>query len=179
MHASLCAWVMLCAQICSACFLDSIDTLISLIWPNLADIWSHACKHIGYMHAILLAWVVLCAQTGLVCFPYSIDTLIFLFLPNFACKHKACMHASLLANVKFVLRNGMLFWFHIHFDLSDLTKFGWDIGPCTQAYSVHACKLVCFGQIMCSERSCMYSWFHRYFDLSDLTQFGWDIGLCT
>ena len=44
MHASLHAWVDLCAQKDPACYPDSIDTLISLIRSNLAEIWACACK---------------------------------------------------------------------------------------------------------------------------------------
>jgi len=78
MHASLHAQVDLCAQKYPACYPDSIDTLISLIRSNLAEIWASACKHIGCMHASLRAQVDLCAQKDLACYPDSIDTLISL-----------------------------------------------------------------------------------------------------
>ena len=84
LHASLSAWVKLCAQTGLACSPDSIDTLISLIPPSLAEIWSQAFKNKACMHASLHAWVVLCAQTGLACSLDSIDTLIFLIKPNMA-----------------------------------------------------------------------------------------------
>ena len=75
MRASLHTWVELCAQKDQACYPDSIDTLISLIPSNLAEIWACACKHIGCMHAGLRAWVVLCAQKDPAYYPDSIDTL--------------------------------------------------------------------------------------------------------
>ena len=78
MYASLRAWVVSCAQKDPACYPDSIDTFISLIQSNLAEIWACAHKHIGYMHASLRAWVDLCAQKDLACYPDSIDTLISL-----------------------------------------------------------------------------------------------------
>ena len=56
MHASLHAWIKLCAWRGPACSSDSIDTLISLIRPNLAEIWACARNHIGCMHARLCAW---------------------------------------------------------------------------------------------------------------------------
>ena len=62
MHASLRAWVDLCAQKHPVCYPDSIDTLISLIRSNLAEIWACACKHIGGMHASLIAGGEVCAQ---------------------------------------------------------------------------------------------------------------------
>ena len=68
------ARVELCALKGPAYSPDSIDILISLIHPNLAVIWSHACKHLGCMHASLHAWVKLFAQRGLACSPDSIDT---------------------------------------------------------------------------------------------------------
>ena len=43
MQASKGAWGDLCAHKGPACYPDSIDTLISLIQPNLADIWACAC----------------------------------------------------------------------------------------------------------------------------------------
>ena len=79
-----CAWVMLCAHICLACFPDSIDTLISLIWPNFTEIWACAHKHKVCMHASLHAWVILSAQTDPMCSPDSIDTLISLIQHNLA-----------------------------------------------------------------------------------------------
>ena len=39
MHAGLSAWLTICAPAGLACS-DSIDTLISLIQPNLAEIWA-------------------------------------------------------------------------------------------------------------------------------------------
>ena len=78
MHASLRAWVNLCAQRGPACAPDSIDTLNSLIPPNLGEIWACARKHIGCMHARLCAGVKLCAQRGLAYSLDSIDTLISL-----------------------------------------------------------------------------------------------------
>ena len=78
MRASLRARVDLCAQKDLACYPDSIDTLISLIQSNLAEIWACAHKHIGCMHAGLRAWVDLCAQKDPACYPDSIDTLISL-----------------------------------------------------------------------------------------------------
>ena len=64
MHASLCALVKLCAQRGPACAPDSIDTLISLIQPNLAEIWACAHKHIGCMHAGSHAWAYISAKLG-------------------------------------------------------------------------------------------------------------------
>ena len=75
-------------------------------------------------------------------------------------------------------RPGMFFLFLRYLHISDPTQFGWDMGPSMQAHSMHACKLACSGQIMCSERSSIFFWFHIYFDLSDLTQLGWDTGPC-
>ena len=72
----------------------------------------------------------------------------------------------------------MISRFHRYLHLSDPTQFRWDMGPSMQAHSVHARKLACSCQIMCSERSGMIFWFHIYFDLSDFTKFGWYIGLC-
>ena len=78
MHASSCAW----GELCPACYPDSINTLISLIQLNLTELWAH---------------------TGPACSPNSIDTSIFLIWPNSAeiwasaCKHIACIHASLPA----------------------------------------------------------------------------------
>merc|ERR1712081_26287 len=105
MHASLHAWVDLCAQKDPACYPDSIDTLISLIQSNLAEKWACACKHRGCMHPSLHARVDLCAQKDPACYPDSIDTLISLIRSNlaeiWACarKHIGCMHASLCARV--------------------------------------------------------------------------------
>ena len=62
MHASLCAWGALCAQKDPAGYPDSIDTLISLIRSNYAEIWACARKHRACMHASLRAQVILCAQ---------------------------------------------------------------------------------------------------------------------
>ena len=78
MHASLHAQGDLCAQKGPACYPDSKDTLISLIQPNLADIWAYACKHIAFMQASLHALVKFCAQRGTAYSPESIDTLISL-----------------------------------------------------------------------------------------------------
>ena len=78
MHASLCAWVKLCAQRGPACSPDSINTLISLIWPNLAEIWACAHKYIGCIHASLRAQGDLCAKKSLVCYHDSMETLISL-----------------------------------------------------------------------------------------------------
>ena len=82
MHISLHAQGEVCTQKGWDCPLDSIDTLISLILPNLAEIWACACKHIGCMHASLRARVTLCAQRGPACSPDSIDALISLIRPN-------------------------------------------------------------------------------------------------
>ena len=68
----------------SVCSPDSKDTLISLIWPNSADIWACACKHIGCMHNSLCALVGISAQKGLACSPDSKDTLISLIPFNVA-----------------------------------------------------------------------------------------------
>ena len=76
MTASLRAWVDLCAQKDPACYPDSIDTLISQIRSNLAEIWACARKHIGCMLASLRAWVDSCAQKDPACYSDSIDTLI-------------------------------------------------------------------------------------------------------
>ena len=43
-HASLCAGDILCAKTGLACSPGSMDTLIFLIRPNLADIWAFAHK---------------------------------------------------------------------------------------------------------------------------------------
>ena len=56
------ASVMLCAQICPVCFPNSIDTLISLIQPNLAELWSRAYKHIQCMIAGLRAPSEVCVE---------------------------------------------------------------------------------------------------------------------
>ena len=84
MHASLHSQGKLCAQTGRACSPDSIDAFISLIQPNLAEIWACAHKHIACMHASLHAQVKLCDQTGLACSPDSIDTLISLIRTNLA-----------------------------------------------------------------------------------------------
>ena len=78
MYARLCSWGDLCAQKGLACFPDSIDTLISLIQPNLVEIWAHARKHIACMHTSLHAQVKVCAQRGPACSPGCIDILISL-----------------------------------------------------------------------------------------------------
>ena len=78
MHGSLPAQNKLCAQTGPVCSPYSIDTLISLIPPSLAEIWFRARKHIACMHSSLHAWGVLYAQTGLALSPDSIDTLISL-----------------------------------------------------------------------------------------------------
>ena len=75
-HTSLHAWDEVCAQKGQSFSPDSIDTLISQIRLNLAEIWARARKHIGCMHASLRAWVDLCAQKDWVCSSASIDTLI-------------------------------------------------------------------------------------------------------
>ena len=98
MNARLCAWVTLWAHTGPVCSPDSIDTLISLILPNLADIWACAHKHIGCMHATLRARGEVCAQKGWACFPDSLDTLISLIHSNLAeiwahaCKHISLRH---------------------------------------------------------------------------------------
>ena len=76
MHASLRAQVDLCVQKDPACYPDSIDTLISLIQSNLAEIWACARKHIVCMYAGLHAPVVSCAQKDPACYPDSIYTFI-------------------------------------------------------------------------------------------------------
>ena len=78
MHTSLRARVVLCARKDPASYSDSIDTLISLIQSNLAEILACAHKYIQCMNASLYA------QGGLACFPDSIDTLISLIRPNLA-----------------------------------------------------------------------------------------------
>ena len=104
--------IKLCAQRGLACSPYSIDTLISLIQPNLAEIWACACKHIGCMHTSLRALVDLCAQKDPACYPDSIDTLISLIQSNLAdiwacaCKHIVCMHTSLGAQVKLCAQRG-------------------------------------------------------------------------
>ena len=103
MHNSLCARVDLCTQKDPACYPDSIDTLISLVQSNLAELCAFARKHIGGMHTSLHAWVDLCALKDLACHPDSIDTLISLIRSNlteiwaYARKHIGCMHNSLCA----------------------------------------------------------------------------------
>ena len=84
MHAHLCAWAELCVQKCPVCSPDSIDTLIFLIQPNLAEIWSYVPKHKVCMHASLHAWVLLCYQTGPACSPDSINNLFLMIQPNLA-----------------------------------------------------------------------------------------------
>ena len=104
MHACQLTWLgQFCGQTGLACSQDSIYTLISLIWPNLAEICSYACKHIGCMNASLHAQDEICAQKGRACSPDSIDVLICLIQSNLAeiwacaCKLIGCMHASLCA----------------------------------------------------------------------------------
>ena len=93
--------VKLFVQTWKACSPDSIDTFISLIWPNLAEIWACAHKHNACMRTSLCASIELFAQTGLACSPDSEDTLISLIQPNlteiWACAHQkiVCMHASM------------------------------------------------------------------------------------
>ena len=105
MHANLHDRVDLCAQKDPACSPDSIDNLISLIRPNLAEIWACARKHLGCLHTSLHARCDLCAQRGPAYYPDSIDTFISLIRPNlaeiWACKrmHLGWMHASLSAGV--------------------------------------------------------------------------------
>ena len=78
MHASLHARVIVYAQIGTVCSPDSIDTLIALILPNLAEMLACARKHIVCLHPSLHAQVKLCAQRGLACSPDSMDILISL-----------------------------------------------------------------------------------------------------
>merc|ERR1712081_163062 len=82
----------ICAQKDPACYPDSIDSLISLIQSNWAEIWACARRKIGCMHASLHARVDLCAQKDPSCYPDSIDTLISLIQFNlaeiWACAHK-------------------------------------------------------------------------------------------
>ena len=112
MHASLHARVDLGAQKDPACYPDSLDSLISLIRSNLAEIWACARKHIGCIHASLHGQVDLYTQNNPACYPDSIDTLISLIQPNLAeisaqaHKHIVCMHANLCARVKFCARRG-------------------------------------------------------------------------
>ena len=176
MHTSLRASVKLCAQRVPAFSPDPIVTLISLIWPNLAEIYACACKHIGCMHAGLHAWVTLCAQRGPACSPDSIDTLISLIWPDLAeilakaHQKVMCMQSSMCACTctDIIVMTGMSPQIHTYLYLSNRTQIGWDMGLCTQAHRVHACKLVWSGQTLCSDRSVMFSWFYRYFDLSVL-----------
>ena len=63
MHATLHAWV-ICAQTGPECSPDSIDTLMFLIRPNLAEIWACAHERIVCMHTSLSAQGDLCAQKG-------------------------------------------------------------------------------------------------------------------
>ena len=74
----------MCAQRVLALSPDSIDTLISLIRPNLTEILVCAHKHIGCMHAGLCAPGDLFAQKGPAYYPDSIDALISLIQPNSA-----------------------------------------------------------------------------------------------
>ena len=147
MHASLDGQVKLCALTCQACSPDSKDTFISLIWPNLAEIWACAHKHIVCMQKSLHAWFVKCTQIGLVCSPDSIDTLLSLIRPNLAeiwalaHKHIVCMHASLRAWVKICTQRGPACSKNIL--ISDPTQFGQDMGLCTQAHSMHAQVILC------------------------------------
>ena len=60
-------------------------------------------------------------------------------------------------------RYSMFSWFHRYLPLSDRTRFSWDMGPSTQANSMHACKLACLGQIMCLQMCCMFSWYKNTF----------------
>ena len=73
MHTSLHTQVTLCAQTGPACFLDSVDTLISLIQHNLAKIYACAHNNIACMRTSLHAMVTLCAQTGPAYSPDSFD----------------------------------------------------------------------------------------------------------
>ena len=66
MFASLHAQAKLCVQTCS---LDSKDALISLIRPNLAEIWACVHKHIVCIYASLRAQFKLWAQTDPACSP--------------------------------------------------------------------------------------------------------------
>ena len=65
-------------------------------------------------------------------------------------------------------RSGMFSWFHRSYDLSDLTKFSWDIGLSTLGNSVQ--KSVCMQDIIVM--TSMSPQFHRYICLFDLTQRG-------
>ena len=84
MHATLCAQLKLCAHTGPVCSPDSIDTFISLIRPNMAEIWACACKNKVCMHASLRIMVKICAHTGPVYSPDSVDTLISLIQTNLA-----------------------------------------------------------------------------------------------
>ena len=124
-HPSLCALVTLYAQRGLACSPDSIDNLISLIWPNLAEIKAFAYKHIAWMHASLHAWVNFCAQRCLACSPDSIDTLISLIWPNLA-KIWACACKKIVRScwIKCLDKSAMFYWFNGYFDIYHLTQFG-------------------------------------------------------
>ena len=168
-HTNLHAQFKLCAETVLACSPHSIDTLIFLIRDNLAEIWACAHKDIAWMHAILHALFKLCTQTGLACSSNSIDTLIFLIRPSMteiwagAHKHVGCMHTSLRAQDKLCDQTGPASshsWIHRYLDLSNQTQSGWNMGLCTQGLRMHASKLACSGQTMCSCRSGMFSWFH-------------------
>ena len=81
MHTSLNAQVTLCVQTGPACSPDSKYTLVFLIGPNLAKIWTCARKHIAHMHTSLCVLDTSCAQVGQACFPHSKNTLISLIHP--------------------------------------------------------------------------------------------------
>ena len=167
-HASLCALVKLCAQRSPACSLDSIDTLISLIWPNLAEIWASAQKYIGCMHTRLHAGVKLCAQRGLAFSPGSIDILISLIWPNLAeiwaqaPKQIACMHTSLHActlcvcvhrpisqpNLVGSERSNYLWNQENMMDLSEHIS----TQACMHAYYVLACTGIYFSQTLSAQK---------------------------
>ena len=63
MRTSLCASIELFAQTSLACSPDSEDTLISLIQPNLTEIWACAHQKIVCMHASMGACLHAHAQT--------------------------------------------------------------------------------------------------------------------
>ena len=104
-HKLACLGQIMCSER-SACSLDSIDILISLIWPPLAEIWACAHKHTVCMHSSLRAQVIICAQKGATWSPDSVDTLISLMWPNLV-RNIACMHISLRAWVKLGFQIGL------------------------------------------------------------------------
>ena len=110
------------------------DMTHDMLWH---DTTLHMTQHDTLWHGVTQA--KLCAQRSLACSPDSIDTFISLIRHNFpeiwayACKHIACMHDSSCAlGESFAKeRSGIFSWFHRNFDLSDLTQFCQDMGPCT------------------------------------------------